>query len=150
MAADVIWALILNATRGRIIRSLQEAQSALTTELVVRAKQLKLSTRMGASAMPLGTLARGERASALRHYQDALREDEETFAREVVMLLDAHRRAGDFDSLIVVSPSDMMERLLAEMSQPLKLKIEATVIANLTHEPAPQLVSLVRQVALGH
>lgn len=141
MDAGNLWILVMNATRARILRGLPGAMppaavsgpangTAWPAELVVRARQPYLRELLsGAAAAPPGALLpRGRAAADWRRPLDA---DEALFCRQVSMMLEAHRLAGDFDRLAVFAAPDMLERLHEAMPAGLRERVTAEIAENL-------------------
>ncbi|MDP4034126.1 MAG: host attachment protein [Pseudorhodobacter sp.] len=149
MNRDSIWGLVLSATRARILRGLLQEKLPRDSELVIRAQNLGLRELMREMPGPLDALAKAEGASQMRRRRDVLREDATTFVRNVVTLLDAHRRAGDFDHLVIFSSPEMLEILRAELPMALKHKVAAEVARNLMHEPEARLIKIVTDTVFG-
>lgn len=149
MNRDSIWGLVLSATRARVLRGLRQEKLPQAAELVIRAQNLRLRALMREMPGPVDALAKTERAAPMRRCRDALREDATTFVREVVMLLEAHRRAGDFDHLVIFSSPEMLEILRAELPKALKLKVTAEIAGNLMHEPEARLIKMVSDTVVG-
>lgn len=125
------WILVMNATRARIIRGLPKHGEPAPSELVVRSESHKLRDIM--SDKPGRSFSSGSkgRRSAISYGTDPLREDEMQFVREVVALLDMHRLAGDFDSLVVFSDPHMLGVLRGRLPPALKALIRREVPKNL-------------------
>ncbi|MDO8313172.1 MAG: host attachment protein [Sideroxyarcus sp.] len=115
MAEDVIWALILTSARARIMRGVQPKLTAQPPELVLRSE-----ARHFREAMP-GILKRAtdgygnRRPSVIKEAVAVLREDARDFVREVIAVLEAHRRAGDYTKLAIFAPADMLGLLWEEL-----------------------------------
>lgn len=139
MARDSIWALVLNTTRARILRGLDLRGMSQESELVVRSRQDGLLALLNRAALPPRAVRRRAPVYLAPDHQDAFRLDAEIFAREVVMFVDAHRRASDFGGLYVASSPSMMLILDGQLPQLLRTKIRVIVAADLVREPASRL-----------
>jgi protein required for attachment to host cells len=120
--ASRTWALAINSTRCRILRGLSSGHEELPAELVLRAEAHKLRDIMadkpGRSFASVG----GGRRSSIEYSGDPIAEDRKDFVRQVISLLESHRRAGDFTRLAVFAEHDMlgylrqlMPRMLADL-----------------------------------
>lgn len=150
MDAGNLWILVMNATRARILRGLPGALppaavsgpangTASPTELVVRARQPYLRELLsGTAAAPPGALLPRGRAPAA-DWRRPLDADEALFCRQVSMMLEAHRLAGDFDRLAVFATPDMLERLHEAMPAGLRERVTAEIAENLVALPAAAL-----------
>ncbi|MBW6505127.1 MAG: host attachment protein [Rhodobacteraceae bacterium] len=140
-----LWALVMNATRARILRGVRKDSQQGETELVLRAPHRALrdimSDRPGRTAASSG---RGRR-SAMEYASDPVREDAVAFAKEVVVLLETHRKAGDFDRLAVFASQDMLGIVRKELTDGLKATVTVEVAKNLMHETESDLMRIVAQ-----
>lgn len=131
MKKKVEWFLVLNAARARIVRGLPAPGEAARAELVLRASHRRLQEIM--SDKPGRSFASGSpgRRSAMAYGADPQREDEVDFLHDVIHLLEAHRRAGDFDTLVVVAAPHMLGLLRAEMPPALSAMVRKEIDKNL-------------------
>lgn len=133
------WALVMNSARSRVLRGVPARDGESPAELVLRAEARHLrdimSDKPGRSFASLG---RGRR-SAMEYAGDPIAEDQREFVRQVVALLESHRRAGDFDQLAVFAEHDMLGHLRQMMPRPLQEMVICEVPKNLLHLPAPEL-----------
>ncbi|WP_127904243.1 host attachment protein [Solirhodobacter olei] len=141
MDAGNLWILVMNATRARILRGLPGALSLAGTsglpggaagqaELVVRARQPYLREVLSGAAMaPAAVVPRGH-ASAV-DWRRPLDADESLFCRQVSMMLESHRLAGDFDQLAVFAVPDILEQLHQAMPAGLRDRVMAEIAKNL-------------------
>jgi len=79
----------------------------------------------------------------MEYASDPLAEDQREFIRQVIALLDSHRRAGDFDRLAIFAEHDMLGNLRQMMPQSLRDKVVREVPKNLLHLPAQELSEVV-------
>lgn len=137
-----VWALAMNASRARIIRSLFDDRAEPSSELVIRsgAEHLRevMSDRPGRSFASSGT----GRRSAMEYGSDPLAEDERRFVRQVVDILDTHRRAGDFDALAIFAEPSVLGRLRDAMPERLRAITTCEVPKNYLQVPANDLTGL--------
>ncbi len=126
-----LWVLAMNSARARILRDL--AGDGGQTELVLRSEAHKLRDIMadkpGRSFSSMG----GGRRSAMEYGSDPLAEDEREFIRQVIAVLQSHRRAGDFDALAVFAEHEVLGRLRQLMPSILKDMVIKEVPKNLLH-----------------
>lgn len=149
MNRESIWVLVLNATRARILRGLRKGQSPQDAELVVRAQNRGLRNLVRDMSGSVDALAKADGASQMRQRRDLLRADATSFVRGVFTLLDAHRRAGDFDRLVIFSSLEMLETVRAELPKEIKMKVAAEVAGDLVHEPEASLIKRVTDTVFG-
>jgi protein required for attachment to host cells len=138
------WALAINSSRSRIVRGLSAGDDDTPVELVLRseARHLRdiMSDKPGRSFASRG----GGRRSAMEYASDPVAEDQRDFIRQVIALLDTHRRAGEFDKLAVFAEHDMLGHLRQLMPQPLRDMVIREVPKNLLHlseQELPKVIS---------
>ena len=104
------------------------------SELVLRSESRKLrdimSDKPGRSFASKG----GGRSSAMEYGSDPVAEDQQEFIRQIIALLESHRRAGDFDRLGQLR--EMMPQTLADL-------VIREVPKNLLHLSAQELAEAV-------
>ena len=128
------WALILDATRARILRDPVLPGAAPPAELVLRSEQLSL----------LDAITRGRRERPSQ-FRERLLQDERAFVRQCVGLLDIHRRAGDFDRLAVFAGPRLLETVHEQMPGPLEALVVAERSTRLMHLGEAELRRVVDQ-----
>ena len=137
------WALVLNGTRCRILRGLSGRDEDAPSELVLRSEARNLrdimSDKPGRSFASTG----GGRRSAMDYNSDPLVEDQRDFIRQIIALLESHRRAGDFDRLAVFADHDMLGHLRKMMPQSLADLVIYEVPKNLLHLSPQELAEAV-------
>ena len=137
------WALVLNGTRCRILRGISGRGDDTPAELVLRfeARNLRdiMSDKPGRSFASMG----GGRRSAMDYNSDPLVEDQRDFIRQIIALLESHRRAGDFDRLAVFADHDMLGHLRKMMPQSLADLVIYEVPKNLLHLSPQELAEAV-------
>lgn len=105
------WALVMDGTRCRVLRGLATTKEDALTELVLRSEFRNLrdimSDKPGRSFSSMG----GGRRSAMEYSSDPITEDQREFIRQVIALLDSHRRAGEYDRLAVFAEHDILGHL---------------------------------------
>jgi protein required for attachment to host cells len=115
------WALVTNGARCRILRGVGGGEATLA-ELVLRSESRNLrdimSDKAGRSVVSKGA----SRRSAMAYAGDPIAEDRREFIRQIIALLESHRRAGDFSRLAVFAEHDtlgllrqMLPRTLVDM-----------------------------------
>jgi protein required for attachment to host cells len=146
MARDgsATWALAINSSRGRIVRGLAASEVDAAAELVLRseARHLRdvMSDKLGRSFASRG----GGRRSAMDYGSDPIAEDQREFIRQVIALLESHRRAGEFDKLAVFAEHDMLGHLRQLMPQALREMVVCEMPKNLLHlseQELPKVIS---------
>ena len=75
----------------------------------------------------------------MEYPSDPIAEDQREFIRQVIALLESHRRAGDFSRLAIFAEHDMLGLLRQMMPQSLRDMVIREVAKNLLHLPAPDL-----------
>ena len=128
-----IWALAMNGARARILRGLQPPSDALPAELVMKSEARHLRDIM--SDKPGRSVSSGSagRRSAMEYAGDPLAEDQRDFIRQVIALLESHRRAGEFDHLVILAEHDVLGSLRHLMPAPLGAMVLRQVPKNLLH-----------------
>lgn len=126
------WALVMNASRVRVLRGLAEDAPP---ELVATSAARHLREHLrGTPADPA----------------EAIGADLTEFVRETLGCLAILQRAGDFDCLALVAPSAVMARTDAEMPRQLGRGVRWRQVADLVPLPDPVLrAALLRLVETG-
>lgn len=142
-AVSRAWALVLNGSRCRILRGLSSPSDEALSELVLRSESRKLrdimSDKPGRSFASKG----GGRRSAMEYSSDPVAEDQREFIRQIISLLESHRRAGDFDRLAIFAEHDMLGQLREMMPQSLADLVVREVPKNLLHLSEQDLLEAV-------
>lgn len=137
------WALVVNGARCRILRGVSGRGSDAPAELVLRSEARNLrdimSDKPGRSFASMG----GGRRSAMEYTSDPVAEDQQEFIRQIIALLESHRRAGDFDRLAIFAEHDMLGHLRRMMPQTLADLVVREVPKNLLHHSAQDLAEVV-------
>lgn len=146
MGETRIWALVSNGVRARILRGLEQRPSEAPDELVSRARsshlRLAVSDRSGRCFAP----DRSGRRAAMEPGTDPIRRDMQDFARELLAMLEMHRRAGDFDRLVILAGPEMLGILRQERSKALERAIVLERAINLVQLPAGELADAIRDM----
>ncbi len=139
------WALVMNGTRCRILRGLVRDQDDALAELVLRSEFRNLrdimSDKPGRSFPAMG----GGRRSAMAYSNDPIAEDQREFIRQVIALLDSHRRAGEYDRLAIFAEHDMLGHLRQMMPRTLRDMVIREVPKNLLQLSAQDLLDTILQ-----
>jgi protein required for attachment to host cells len=126
------WAVVINGARCRILRGIPSHSKDALAELVLRSESRKLREIM--SDKPGRTFAsQGMRRSAIEYASDPIAEDQQEFIRQIIALLESHRRAGEIRKLAVFAEHDMLGRLHKLMPQTLSDLVIYEVPKNLLH-----------------
>jgi protein required for attachment to host cells len=127
------WSLVMNATRARIVRGIHHRSGEAQTELVLKTEAHKLKDIL--SDRPGRSFSSGSagRRSAMAYGSDPLEEDERNFVRQVLTLLDTHRRSEDFDALTVYAEPQTLGMIRNEIPAGLKGLVVKEVAKNLVH-----------------
>lgn len=149
MQDDSIWVLVLNATRARILWGTHRNGAVQDTRLVLRSENRKLRSFLtGGPGRGIAPGRVGRRVSVATDL-NPLRDDAHAFVREVIAVLEAHRRAGDFNRLAIFSPPEMLAILRAELPGALKAQLVVEAEENLVQEPEAVLMNVVAQEVFG-
>lgn len=137
------WALVINGARCRILRGISDRGHDAPAELVLRSESRNLreimSDKPGRSFSSMG----GGRRSAMEYASDPVAEDQREFIRQVISLLESHRRAGDYDKLAIFAEHDMLGLLRQMLPQSLAGLVIREVPKNLLHHSAQELAEIV-------
>jgi protein required for attachment to host cells len=79
----------------------------------------------------------------MEYGSDPVAEDQREFIRQIIALLESHRRAGDFDKLAIFAEHDMLGQLRQMMPQSLADLVIREVPKNLLHLSAQELAEAV-------
>lgn len=137
------WALVLNGSRCRILRGVSSKGIKVPTELVLRSEARNLRDIMSDKPGRSFTSSGGGRRSAMEYGSDPLAEDQREFIRQIISLLESHRRAGDFDKLAIFAEHEMLGHLRQMMPQTLTDMVIREVPKNLVQLSAPELAEAV-------
>ncbi len=133
----------MNGARCRILRGVCVHGDETHSELVLRSESRNLrdimSDKPGRSFVSRG----GGRRSAMEYASDPVAEDQREFIRQVIALLESHRRAGDFDRLAILAEHDMLGHLRQMMPRTLVDLVIRQVPKNLLHLSAQDLAEAV-------
>jgi protein required for attachment to host cells len=139
------WAVVLNGARCRILRGVSGGGDNVPAELVLRSESRHLrdimSDKPGRSFASKG----GGRRSAMEYGSDPLAEDLREFLRQIISLLESHRRAGDFDKLAIFAEHEVLGQLRQMLPQLLSDLVVREVPKNLLHLSAQDLLDVVSQ-----
>ncbi|MBA3909154.1 MAG: host attachment protein [Rhodobacter sp.] len=131
--ASRVWALAINSTQARIVRGLGTGENAAPAELVLKTSAKKprdiMSDKPGRSFASKG----GGRRSAMEYSSDPVTEVHRDFIRQVIQLLESHRRAAEFDQLAIFAEHDMLGLLRPMLPQPLSALVIKEVPKNFLH-----------------
>lgn len=137
------WALVINGARCRVVRGLYSHGTEAPAELVLRceARNLRdiMSDKPGRSFASKG----GGRRSAIEYASDPVAEDQKEFIRQVISLLESHRRAGDFIRLAIFAEHDVLGHLRQMMPPSLADMVIREVPKNLLHLSTHDLAEVV-------
>jgi protein required for attachment to host cells len=141
--ASKTWALVLNGARCRILRGVSGRGDDVPAELVLRSESRKLRDIMSDKPGRSFASGGGARRSAMEYGSDPVAEDQREFIRQIIALLESHRRAGDFDKLAIFAEHDMLGHLRQMMPQALADLVIREVPKNLMHLSAQELAEAV-------
>lgn len=139
MARTKTWALVMNGTRARVLRGLENGVSDKTIELVSKAQSSHLrdilSDKSGRSFASDGS----GRRSAMEPGSDPILRDMQEFAVDTIALLERHGRAGDFEKLAIFAAPRMLGILRRELPATLREKVILEEAANYVALPQTEL-----------
>lgn len=137
------WVLVVNGARCRILRGIPEGGDDALAELVLRSESRNLRDIMSDKPGRSFASAGGGRRSAMEYAGDPIVEDQQEFIRQIIALLECHRRAGDFEKLAVFAEHDMLGHLRRMMPRTLADLVIREVPKNLLHHSAQELADVV-------
>lgn len=143
--ASRTWALVINAARCRILRGVGVTGDEVLAELVLRSEARNLREIMSDKPGRSASSAGDGRRSAMEYASDPVAEDQRDFIRQVIALLESHRRAGDFDRLAVFAENDMLGHLRQMMPRALADLVIREVPKNLLHLSVQDLAEAVER-----
>ena len=121
------WALVMTPTRARILRRLGET-GVRPAELVLRTQAPRLRALMA-----------GEPGYGMA----ALAGDDREFVGQVGLLLDTHRRAGEFDGLVLCATPEVLDSLRRGLPGPVWDRVIAEIPQDLLHLSEAELPSTI-------
>ena len=150
-----IWALVMNSTHARIVRSLgwkagDDDESAPPAELErkIDVKQLQdvMADRPGRSFASFSS-----RRSAMEYGSDPLAEETRGLIREVIELLEKGQRKGSFRELAIYAEPQVLGELRKMLPKPLHETVMHEATANYVNLPAQELSArLAADLGLGN
>ncbi|MDP2063781.1 MAG: host attachment protein [Phaeovulum sp.] len=144
MKRDTFWALVMNSTRARILRGVRKGGHQGAPELVLRAPHRALRGILSGVPRDAAPPPGPGRCPALQCTSDPVREDATAFVEEVVVLLETHRKAGDFDRLAIFASQEVLGTLDKHLTAGLKAVTSSEVARDLMQESEPDLMRSVR------
>ncbi|MBI1171386.1 host attachment protein [bacterium] len=124
------WALVMNGARARILRGLDDRDTDGLPELVMKSEGLHVKASLaGGPSRPAPGRGGRHRSRDVRH--DPVAEDMRAFARQVIALLECHRRAGELDRLVIYAEHDVLGNLRLSMPMMLRRLVLREVPKNL-------------------
>lgn len=128
-----LWALAINSTQARVVRGFASGENAAPPELALKTEMQKprdvMSDKPGRSFASKG----GGRRSAMEYASDTVVEGQRDFIRQVIQLLESHRRAGDFEKLAIFAEHDMLGLMRQMLPNSLSALVIMEVPKNLLH-----------------
>ena len=126
MADDLLWIVVMNATRARILRTgLHPPGPGTPGELVLRCAHRGLRALLAAPAPSDGPAV--------------LRRDMQHFTARVIDLLCTHLAAGDFSRFVLVADPVTLARMRAALPRALAVRLVAARVGELSHLPPEDL-----------
>lgn len=145
MAHARTWALVSNGVRARILRDLEDGDGEDPVELVSKSQARHLRDLLTDTPDAARFSIDDARRLASEEGSKAIRQDTEDFARELISMLEAHRRAGEFTSLALFASLPMLNILRTEMPATLRATIATAEQVNLTHLSPSELRQAIRR-----
>ena len=134
-----IWALVMNGARARILRGIGDTDDQSPIELVMKSEARNLRGLLSETRQPTSTVkAAGQRAAPLTE-NGPIAEDQREFIRQVIALLESHRRGGECDRRGVCAAPDALARLHSLMPESLHHLVQCEAPKNLLHLPENEL-----------
>lgn len=142
MRKPVIWILLADATRARVVRIPQHShdfqQAPLETTLEVSAEHRPLREIMADRPGRSFTSITGRR-SAMEYRSDPVRDETRSFATSIMSAVEARFKRGDFDQLVICAPPRMLDALRETMPEALAAVINSAVAKDFTKLPELEL-----------
>ncbi len=148
MASDGLWILVMNASRARILRSVEPTTASGTRDLLLRAAERRLRemlVRLDAAPPRPGRRAVGRSGAGVEPWRSLLEADRDCFSREVAGFLEAHRLAGDFGRLVVFARPGVLGRLHTAMPNHLRTRVMLEVEQDIIDLPSLALHSRIAE-----
>jgi len=140
----VNWFLVMNETRARLVPGLPAIGAAAAPELVIRSDNH--TVRKILADKTARRFASGDGHSMdLEDGSDPLMHDKIVFLREAFSLVEAHRRAGSFDRLVIVAGPTMLGLLRDEMPKLLRKVVSREIPRNLAGLTEAALLEALRE-----
>jgi protein required for attachment to host cells len=146
MTRRKIWALVTNGVRARVVRGLENGDSLDPIEFASKASSTHLRDIMADQAGRSFSSDASGRRSAMEPGSDPVLRDMQDFATETLEFLERHRRAGDFDRLVVVAAPRMLGVVRQEMPSGLKDAVMLEHSANLVQLDEAELRARMREM----
>jgi len=137
------WALVMNGTRARILRGICSIDDKGPIELVMKSEARNLRDILSEKQQPAFAAKTAGRRPLVQTASDPIAEDQREFIRQVIALLESHRRAGEFDRLAVFAGSDVLGNLHNLMPRSLHDMLQCEVSTNLLHLPEKELCRVI-------
>lgn len=118
------WALVIDGARARILRNIAGASPGMPAELVLKCESRAMRALLDSGAPPGPAAVLADRAD---------------FLRDVMRLLEAHRRSGDFTALEVFADTALLEGLRAAMPPGLARSARLSRVGALMHHSEEDL-----------
>ena len=145
MKKPVEWFLVMDETRARLLQGLPARGVAAVPELVIRAEHRKLRDLMADKPGRSFSSGSAGHRSAMENGSDPLLHDKIDFLRQAFALVEAHRRAGSFDRLVIVAGPRMLGLIRSEMPKALQSFVSREIGRNLAGLPEAALPNALRR-----
>ncbi|MBA3909607.1 MAG: host attachment protein [Rhodobacter sp.] len=148
------WALAMNSARARVLRGLAEAGVDQEVELVMKSEARNLRQSMSdGSGRDFRFRSPSRRTAPLAGSaapgSDPVGDDRREFIRQVLAMLESHRRAGDFDKLAVFAEQDVLGTLRQMLPGTLRATVVCEVPRDLVHLSAQDLPRVILKAMDG-
>ncbi|MBC7478019.1 MAG: host attachment protein [Pseudorhodobacter sp.] len=134
---------MVNGARCRILRGVTGRAADAPAELVLRSEARNLRDIMSDKPGRLVTSNGGVRRSGMDYASNPIAEDQREFVRQIIALLESHRRAGDFDRLAIFAEHEMLGHLRQLMPETLADLVVREVPKYLLHYSVQELAEMV-------
>ena len=136
MGDELLWIVVMTATRARILRTgLRPAGAGEPGELVLRCAHRRLRAMLAGQAPSDGPAV--------------LRRDMQDFTARVADLLCIHLVAGDFDRFALVADRDTLPRMVEALPRALSVRLVTTREGELSHLPPGELRAALAAMLAG-
>lgn len=146
MRPERIWYVVINSNRARILSGLSKQGEPAGEEVAIQGARHKLRELLSERPARTYACSGGGRRAAVEPGSDPLRADTLEFIRKVFRYLEAQRKTGALEGLIVIGSPDIVGLWRQEIPASLDALVRREVIKNLVRLPAPELAPSIRDL----